>query len=116
MASKYPCVALFAIAAMIYTDHYTVHEKRRFNPTQTTGQNKAPLEFPLFYEHILMQKAWDARDPHGRIKILLSEHLVSNAPNPRRADFKASNELICFSFQHAPKGVYIGLKLDCVHC
>ncbi|OAL47317.1 hypothetical protein IQ07DRAFT_634275 [Pyrenochaeta sp. DS3sAY3a] len=24
----------------------------------------------------MMQKAWDARDPHGRIKILLSEHLA----------------------------------------
>lgn len=71
---------------------------------QQSSQPKPPLEFPPFRQNILMQNSWDARDHHGRIKVLLSEQLIGNTNSPSKLAFGASNDIICFSFQHAPRG------------
>jgi hypothetical protein len=51
-----------------------------------------------------MQNSWDARDSQGRIKITLSEQLITKASSPGEVDLGATNDIVCFSFQHAPKG------------
>jgi len=51
-----------------------------------------------------MQPTWDARDPRGRINIVLSEQLINRSGSLGESDQGPSNEIVCFSFQHAPKG------------
>lgn len=54
-----------------------------------------------------MQSSWDAQDTSGRIRIILSEQLISKTQHsPGELDFGATNEIVCFSFQHAPTGMY----------
>lgn len=51
-----------------------------------------------------MQTVWDPRDTSGRINIVLSEQLVGRSSGPAELDLGIVNEIVCFSFQHAPKG------------
>jgi hypothetical protein len=53
-----------------------------------------------------MQSCWDARDNNGRIKVLLSEQLIGKSSNPTELEFGAANDIVCFLFQHAPRGMY----------
>ncbi|KAF1831585.1 hypothetical protein BDW02DRAFT_556455 [Decorospora gaudefroyi] len=82
------------------------HEKRSLAfPEPPTSQRKPCLEFPPFHQQTLMQNSWDACDPNGRIKILLSEQLISKTASPGELDLGVTNNIVCFSFQHAPKDV-----------
>ncbi|KAF2128120.1 hypothetical protein P153DRAFT_432501 [Dothidotthia symphoricarpi CBS 119687] len=109
-------VQVIVDGARLFHDFYEIaskwpqdiaHEKRSITAVeQITSQRKASLEFPPFHQKILMQNSWDARDANGRIKVILSEQLISKTPHsPGELDFGASNEIVCFSFQHAPKEV-----------
>lgn len=60
-----------------------------------------------------MNNIWDARDPYGHIRVVLSEQLVSKTPSPSNLNLGPINELVCFSFQHAPKGVFQITDLCC---
>jgi hypothetical protein len=51
-----------------------------------------------------MQFAWNSQDPCGRINVVLSEQLVGRNSVRGELDLGAVNEIVCFSFQHAPKG------------
>ncbi|KAF5851624.1 hypothetical protein GGP41_004428 [Bipolaris sorokiniana] len=83
------------------------YEKRSltFNDLPSS-QRKRPLEFPPFNNLTLTNNIWDARDPYGRIRVVLSEQLISKTQSPGSLDFGTANELVCFSFQHAPKEPY----------
>ncbi|EUC45801.1 hypothetical protein COCMIDRAFT_94496 [Bipolaris oryzae ATCC 44560] len=70
-----------------------------------SSQRKRPLEFPPFHNLTLTNNIWDARDPYGRIRVVLSEQLISKTPSPGSLDFGTANEIVCFSFQHAPKDI-----------
>ncbi|CAN9106682.1 unnamed protein product [Alternaria alternata] len=82
------------------------HEKRSLTINDyPTSQQKPYLEFPPFHHRTLMQSSWDARDPNGRIRITLSEQLITKSTSPGEADLGATNDIVCFSFQHAPKDI-----------
>ncbi|CAN9366396.1 unnamed protein product [Alternaria alternata] len=82
------------------------HEKRSLTTNDyPTSQQKPYLEFPPFHHRTLMQSSWDARDPNGRIRITLSEQLITKSTSPGEADVGATNDIVCFSFQHAPKDI-----------
>ena len=82
------------------------HEKRSLAfTTHPTSLHKPCLQFPPFHQHTLMQNSWDACDPNGRIRIMLSEQLVSKTSSPGQVDLGITNGIVCFSFQHAPKGL-----------
>ncbi|KAH3977879.1 hypothetical protein HBI81_100850 [Parastagonospora nodorum] len=82
------------------------HEKRAHTSTDhPTSQHKTPLGFPPFAQQTLMQPTWESRDPRGRINIVLSEQLISTGGSLGESDLESSNEIVCFSFQHAPKDV-----------
>jgi hypothetical protein len=90
---------------LLWTDHTAAHEKRSLTVNEyPTSQRKSCLEFPPFHQRTLMQNSWDARDPNGRINITLSEQLITKAASPGEVDLGAANDIVCFSFQHAPKG------------
>ncbi|KAH9863592.1 hypothetical protein J1614_009524 [Plenodomus biglobosus] len=82
------------------------HEKHSFaSVEQPTSQKKPCLEFPPFSIQALMQTSWDARDASSRIKVMLSEQLIGKAASPGDLDLGVANDIVCFSFQHAPKDV-----------
>lgn len=70
----------------------------------STNQRRPYLLFPSFIQQTLMQPEWDCRDPSGRINVILSEQTVCRTGSLSEADLGVSNEIVCFSFQHAPKG------------
>ncbi|CAO2658145.1 Nn.00g074050.m01.CDS01 [Neocucurbitaria sp. VM-36] len=83
-----------------------VHEKPFLFPSeQPTSQRKSYLQFPPFHQQTLIQSCWDARDPNGRIRIILSEQLVTRASSPGAPDLGPRHDIVCFSFQHAPKDI-----------
>jgi len=87
------------------TNSGAVHEKRLLGYHEhASSQRMQPLEFPPFHRNVLIQSSWDAREENGRIKLLLSEQLVSNTNSPGDLSFGATNDIVCFSFQHAPRG------------
>jgi hypothetical protein len=87
------------------------HEKRSIVPfAQQSSQPMIPLEFPPFRQDILLQNSWDARDDSGRIKIMLSEQLIGNTGGPSELEFGATNHIVCFSFQHAPRSMSAGTQ------
>ncbi len=93
----------------INADHEEAHEKRTFASTeQPSGQPKPCLEFPPFYTQTLLQSSWNTRDSNGRIKLLLSEQLISKTTIPGEPAFGATNDIVCFLFQHAPNGMLGG--------
>ncbi|CAG7949062.1 unnamed protein product [Penicillium olsonii] len=64
--------------------------------------NQDYLRFPPFHREILQQRAWDAADPHGRVKVVLAEGV--SRPN-RTPPFERYRDFLVFSFQHAPLNV-----------
>ncbi|KAF2820441.1 hypothetical protein CC86DRAFT_305264 [Ophiobolus disseminans] len=80
------------------------HEKRTIASSEhRTNQQKARLGFPPFHQHTLMQTTWKSRDTSGRINIVLSEQLMPRNSSPGELELGFSNEIVCFSFQHASK-------------
>jgi hypothetical protein len=89
----------------MWTDIVVAYEKRSLTVNEyPSSQRKQCLEFPPFHQRTLMQNSWDARDSQGRIKITLSEQLITKASSPGEVDLGATNDIVCFSFQHTPKG------------
>lgn len=83
-----------------------VHERRSLSSVDQPTSQKAPcLEFPPFSPQLLIEPSWDVRDCSSRIRIMLSEQLIGKTASPGELDLGATNEIVCFSFQHAPKGV-----------
>ncbi|KAI4953413.1 hypothetical protein J4E91_002260 [Alternaria rosae] len=81
-------------------------EKRSLTVNEyPSNQRKQCLEFPPFHQRTLMQNSWSAHDPQGRIKIMLSEQLITKTAIPGEVDLGTTNDIVCFSFQHAPKDV-----------
>ncbi|KAF2713570.1 hypothetical protein K504DRAFT_530532 [Pleomassaria siparia CBS 279.74] len=81
------------------------YEKRLTeNPRHVSSQRKLPLEFPSFHPNILMQSSWNAREDSGRIKVLLSEQLSGESFPDQLVD-GMTNDIVCFSFQHAPRDI-----------
>ncbi|KAF2268301.1 hypothetical protein CC78DRAFT_613494 [Lojkania enalia] len=81
-------------------------EKRTIgHPDRPTSQRKLCLEFPPFRQNVLLCSSWDARDHNGRIKIFLSEQLIGKTSTSEPLEFGASNDIVCFAFQHAPRDV-----------
>ena len=66
--------------------------------------NQDYLRFPPFHREILQQRAWDAADPHGRVKVVLAEGV--SRPN-RTPPFERYRDFLVFSFQHAPLSTHI---------
>jgi len=82
-----------------------VHEKRSLSSVDQLTSQKAPgLEFPPFSPQALIEPSWDARDCSSRIRVMLSEQLIGKTTSPGELDLGATNDIVCFSFQHAPKG------------
>lgn len=82
-----------------------MNEKRSAtDPSVSTSQRGPFLEFPPFHQRLLMQTSWDARETSGRIKVLLSEQLIRKTSTQRALDFGPSNDIVCFAFQHGPRG------------
>jgi hypothetical protein len=105
VASRDRYVSLYQPRHDIEADLRAAHEKRSLTfADHPTSQRKPCLEFPPFHQQALMQNSWDARDPNGRIRILLSEQLISKTASPGEVDLGVTNDIVCFSFQHAPKG------------
>ncbi|KAF2032943.1 hypothetical protein EK21DRAFT_59648 [Setomelanomma holmii] len=81
-------------------------EKRTLTATEEpTSHRKAYLKFPRFLPQTLMQADWDCWDPNGRINIKLSEQIVSKNGNSAVSDMAFTSDIICFSFQHAPREI-----------
>jgi hypothetical protein len=57
-----------------------------------------------------MQAAWESRDTNGRINIVLSEQLISKSSSMEEPDLGLANDIVCFSFQHAPKGAWVPVR------
>ncbi|CAG8074139.1 unnamed protein product [Penicillium salamii] len=70
------------------------------NPDREGNQDN--LRFPPFHREILQQRAWDAADFYGRIKVVLAEGV--SRPN-RTPPFERYRDFLVFSFQHAPLNV-----------
>ncbi|KAF2737183.1 hypothetical protein EJ04DRAFT_574821 [Polyplosphaeria fusca] len=74
-------------------------------PDRPSSQRKPALEFPPFRHSILMRSTWDAHENQGRINMFLSEKLVGRNDNACDYDTGSGNDIVCFSFQHAPRDV-----------
>lgn len=83
-------------------DSVIVHEKR--SATTTSNQRGPPLKFPPFHKNTLAHRSWDAREHTGRIKVLLSEQLAGGSSSLQETHSGIVNDIVCFSFQHAPQG------------
>ncbi|KAJ4292593.1 hypothetical protein N0V90_009256 [Kalmusia sp. IMI 367209] len=69
-----------------------VNQKRSISEAPRATVQQGPfLEFPPFHQNVLMQRSWDAREHSGRIKGEL--------------ELTVANDIVCFSFQHAPKEI-----------
>ncbi|KAH7080053.1 hypothetical protein BKA63DRAFT_234153 [Paraphoma chrysanthemicola] len=90
VTSKWPQEIAHEARGIVTAEHPTSHR----NPS---------LLFPSFDPEKLFQTEWDCRDPGGRINVILSEQVVAKASSPTEADFGPFHEIVCFSFQHAPK-------------
>lgn len=94
------------ITLLRYIDFWEVHEKRSLTSVEPSSSTQSTcLEFPSFHLPTLVQSSWEARDATGRINILLSERLVSKTSSPGEVDLGATNDIVCFSFQHGPRGM-----------
>jgi hypothetical protein len=82
----------------------SAHEKRTTTSEHATSQRKPRLEFPPFHQHTLKQSTWQPRDTGGRINIVLSEQLMSRNSSPGEPKLGVTKDIVCLSFQHAPKG------------
>ncbi|KAJ6084497.1 hypothetical protein N7486_011297 [Penicillium sp. IBT 16267x] len=61
--------------------------------------NPDVLRFPPFHPEILDQQHWDAGDPFGRVKVIISEGFARPHRSP---PFERVKDVISLSFQHAP--------------
>ena len=61
-----------------------------------------------------MQSTWDALESRGRIKIVLSEQLIQKTGSPQGPVFGEAFDIVCFSFQHAPRGTSYGYETSCL--
>ncbi|USP79223.1 mrna binding post-transcriptional regulator [Curvularia clavata] len=70
------------------------HEKRSLACNDLpSSQRRRPLEFPPFHSITLINNTWDARDPYGRIQVVLSEQLINKTPGPGNLGLGPANEL-----------------------
>ncbi|EAU38613.1 predicted protein [Aspergillus terreus NIH2624] len=84
------CVAGSVFSQRTTWPHVIVIDKRG---------NQDDLRFPPFHYEILEQRHWDAGDPYGRIRVVISEGFARPHRSP---PFERVKELIAFAFQHAP--------------
>ncbi|KAL8785191.1 MAG: hypothetical protein Q9213_003538 [Squamulea squamosa] len=61
------------------------------------------LRFPQFHQEMLTQDWWNPGEDIGRIKLVISEGLVSGQDPP--AGFRRVRNILTFSFQHAPLAI-----------
>lgn len=57
------------------------------------------LRFPPFHQDMITNGNWNPADPHGRIRIIISETVVHAHSLPA---YERVKDLVGFSFQHAP--------------
>ncbi|OAG00843.1 uncharacterized protein CC84DRAFT_1262932 [Paraphaeosphaeria sporulosa] len=74
-------------------------------PQQSASQRGPVLEFPPFRQDVLTQPSWNPREHSGRIKVLLSEQLMGKNINSGEPDLGVANDIVCFTFQHAPQEI-----------
>ncbi|ORY15731.1 hypothetical protein BCR34DRAFT_163502, partial [Clohesyomyces aquaticus] len=81
-------------------------EKRGVTEVDRPSSSRNPvLPFPSFQQSVLIRSSLDVRNNSGRINILLSEQLVSKNNSLGELELGASNDIVCFSFQHAPREI-----------
>ncbi|KAK5276214.1 hypothetical protein LTR16_011566, partial [Cryomyces antarcticus] len=61
------------------------------------------LRFPPFHQEVLAQSHWTAGESLGRIKVIVSEGYQGLGQG--KVQFERVNDIVCFSFQHAPLDV-----------
>ncbi|KAF2017707.1 hypothetical protein BU24DRAFT_156661 [Aaosphaeria arxii CBS 175.79] len=74
-------------------------------PSIHSRQISHGLRFPSFQSDILTQTSWDPANDRGRIKVLILEQPVDGTSSLGTRKLRSANELVCFSFQHAPRDV-----------
>lgn len=95
------------------TERRKAYEQRTFRSSRSnerpTSQPKQRLLFPRSDKNALLQtSAWEPRGTDNRIKIILSERLV----NSEGALETGNNDIVCFTFQHAPRGKQTNHKFE----
>lgn len=98
---------------LVMTDIGPVYEERSFkwagSDEQPTSQAKQRLIFPRSDKNALLQSsAWQPRGTDNRIKIILSEGLIREDSSLEAA----CCDIVCFSFQHASRGLNKILGID----
>jgi hypothetical protein len=71
---------------------------------QSASQASPRLKFPPFNTQILMHTSWRTRGRDNTITVTVSEQLVRKFPYYNEGDLGFTNTLVCFAFQHAPRG------------
>lgn len=97
------------------TERRKAYEQRTFKSSRSnerpTSQPKQRLLFPRSDKNALLQtSAWQPRGTDNRIKIILSEQLV----NSECALESGNSDIVCFTFQHAPRGKRPNYKSEIV--
>ncbi|OBS21545.1 hypothetical protein FPOA_07882 [Fusarium poae] len=70
---------------------------------------KQVIGFPIFQQELLYQRHWSAADNLGRIKLVISEGNYHGSQD--KMTFQKANNLVVFSFQHAPQDVLEHLEI-----
>jgi hypothetical protein len=88
------------------TDCRPAFEQRFFKSSSTkeqpSSQAKQRLAFPQSDRSVLLQSsAWQPRGTDNRIKVLLSEQFINDNDTLGASHW----DIICFSFQYAPRGI-----------
>ena len=110
----------FRFRQMARTNLEQRQQVRRSGPLQCSPSNLIDvpqhkstneLLFPAFHPEILQQAHWDAGEQLGRIKIVISEGIMSaSSPlTPDKLAFDRLRDIIVFSFQHAPQSKSIDM-------
>ena len=97
------------------TERRKAYEQRTFRSSRSkerpTSQPKQRLIFPRSDKNALLQtSAWQPRGTDNRVKIILSERLV----NSEGALESGNSDIVCFTFQHAPRGKRPSYKSEIV--
>ena len=95
------------------TERRKAYEQRTFRSSRSnerpTSQPKQRLTFPRSDKNALLQtSAWQPRGTDNRVKIILSERLV----NSEGALESGNSDIVCFTFQHAPRGKHPNYKSE----
>ena len=90
---------LQAIQVLPTTFRHTLEANR-------ADRNGQYLRFPRFHREILQQPDWEPGELIGRVKVVLAEGVVreNTPPAPSAARFDRLQDVVAFSFQHAPQG------------